>query len=53
MSNTITGYDVSLTLLGLPDLGFITQNDMVANARNIARCVNLPVLVRYDGSEGL
>jgi isocitrate lyase len=48
----VGGYDVSLTLLGLPDLGFITQNDMVANARNIARCVNLPVLVDADTGYG-
>jgi 2-methylisocitrate lyase-like PEP mutase family enzyme len=31
------GYDVSLTLMGLPDLGFITQPDMVANDEAIRR----------------
>ena len=46
------GYDVSLTLLGLPDLGFITQSDMVANARHVARSVNLPVVVDADTGYG-
>ncbi len=31
------GYDVSLTLLGLPDVGLITETEMVANAGHIAR----------------
>lgn len=48
----VGGYDVSLTLLGLPDLAFITQNDMVNNARNVARSVSLPVLVDADTGYG-
>ena len=46
------GYDVSLTLMGLPDLGFITQGDMVANARHIVRSVSLPVVVDADTGYG-
>ena len=46
------GYDVSLTLMGLPDLGFITQPDMVANARYVARSVSLPVVVDADTGYG-
>ena len=30
------GYDVSLTLLGLPDVGLINGQEMAANAGNIA-----------------
>jgi isocitrate lyase len=46
------GYDVSLTLMGLPDLGFITQRDMVENARHVARSVSLPVIVDADTGYG-
>src|SRR3974390_703571 len=38
------GYDVSLTLFGLPDVGLITATEMVANARNITRAVKVPVI---------
>lgn len=30
------GYDVSLTLFGLPDVGLVTATEMVENARHIA-----------------
>jgi len=46
------GYDVSLTLLGLPDVGLITETEMVGNARNIARSVKIPVIADADTGYG-
>ena len=46
------GYDVSLALLGLPDVGFITETEMLNNARNVAHCVELPVIVDADTGYG-
>ena len=48
----VGGYDVSLTLLGLPDLGFITATEMLENARHIARAVSLPVVADVDTGYG-
>jgi len=48
----VGGYDVSLTLLGLPDLGFITGTEMLENARHIARAVGLPVVADVDTGYG-
>jgi len=33
---------MSLTLLGWPEPGFITETEMLNNSRNIARTVSLP-----------
>jgi isocitrate lyase len=44
------GNDTSLTLLGLPDVGLITETEMVNNARNIAKAVSVPVIA--DGDTG-
>ena len=48
----VGGYDVSLALLGLPDFGLITEPEMVANARNIARAVDIPVVCDADTGYG-
>ncbi|MEI8034722.1 MAG: isocitrate lyase/PEP mutase family protein [Betaproteobacteria bacterium] len=48
----VGGYDVSLTLLGLPDVGFITETEMLNNARHIASSVKLPVIVDVDTGYG-
>ena len=48
----VGGYDVSLTLLGLPDLGFITGTEMLENSRHIARAVGLPVVADVDTGYG-
>jgi isocitrate lyase len=48
----VGGYDVSLTLLGLPDVGLITETEMLSNARNIARSVKLPVIADVDTGYG-
>jgi len=46
------GYDVSLTLYGLPDVGLLTANEMVENARHIARSVKIPVIADADTGYG-
>jgi 2-methylisocitrate lyase-like PEP mutase family enzyme len=46
------GYDVSLTLLGLPDMGLITETEMVAAARNVAHAVEIPVVCDADTGYG-
>ena len=46
------GYDTALVNLGLPDVGLITETEMVTNARNIARAVNIPVLADADTGYG-
>jgi isocitrate lyase len=46
------GYDVSLSLLGLPDVGLITETEMVTNARNIAKAVNIPVIADAETGFG-
>jgi isocitrate lyase len=48
----MTGYGTSLTHLGLPDVGLLTETEMVCNARNIARAVNLPVIADADTGFG-
>ena len=48
----VGGYDVSLTLLGLPDVGLITETEMVANAGHTARSVNIPVIADADTGYG-
>ena len=46
------GYDASLTLLGLPDVGLMTETEMAANLRNIARATSLPVVADADTGYG-
>jgi len=48
----MTGYGTSLTLLGLPDVGLLTETEMVTNARNIATAVNIPVIADADTGFG-
>ena len=48
----IGGYDTSLACLGLPDVGLITETEMVTQARNVAKAVNIPVLVDADTGYG-
>lgn len=48
----MTGYGTSLTHLGLPDVGFLTETEMVNNARNIAKAVNIPVIADADTGFG-
>jgi isocitrate lyase len=46
------GYDTSVGLFGLPDVGLITETEMVFNARNIAKAVDIPVLADADTGYG-
>jgi isocitrate lyase len=46
------GADTSLTFLGVTDVGLITETEMVSNARNIAKAVDIPVLVDADTGYG-
>jgi len=48
----MTGYGTSLTILGLTDVGLITETEMVTNAKNIARAVNIPVISDADTGFG-
>ena len=48
----ITGNGASLTLLGIPDVGLITETEMVTNARNVAKAVNIPVIADADTGFG-
>ena len=46
------GYDTSLTLLGFPDVGLTTASEMITNARNIAKAVDIPVIADADTGYG-
>jgi 2-methylisocitrate lyase-like PEP mutase family enzyme len=48
----ISGYAVAATLLGEPDLGLLTQTEIVERARHICRSVNIPILVDADTGYG-
>lgn len=48
----MTGYGTSLTHFGVPDVGLVTETEMVTNARNIARAVNIPVIADADTGFG-
>ena len=46
------GYDVSLALLGMADVGLITGTEMVNTARIVARTVEIPVICDADTGYG-
>ncbi|MFC1943480.1 oxaloacetate decarboxylase [Chloroflexota bacterium] len=46
------GYDTSLALLGFPDVGLITETEMVTAAKNITRAVKIPVIADADTGYG-
>ena len=48
----MTGYGTSLTLLGYPDVGLLTEPEMVTNAKNMARAVKIPVIADADTGFG-
>jgi isocitrate lyase len=48
----MTGYGTSLAILGMTDVGLITEPEMVTNAKNIARAVNIPVIADADTGFG-
>lgn len=48
----MTGYGVSASVLGKPDIGLITLPEMAAMARNICAAVNIPVIADADTGYG-
>jgi methylisocitrate lyase len=46
----LTGAGVSYSTLGAPDLGFITESEMVSKASYICEAINIPVIA--DGDTG-
>jgi 2-methylisocitrate lyase-like PEP mutase family enzyme len=48
----MTGYGTSLTSFGIPDVGLLTETEMIANATAIARAVNIPVIADADTGYG-
>jgi 2-methylisocitrate lyase-like PEP mutase family enzyme len=48
----VSGYSVAATLLGEPDLGILTQTEMIGQARRICGSVRIPVIVDADTGYG-
>ena len=44
----LLGNAMSASLLGLPDLGFLTLTEVANHARNVAAAVNIPLIVDTD-----
>lgn len=48
----MTGYGVSASVLGRPDIGLISFQEMVTAARNICACTTVPVIADADNGYG-
>lgn len=48
----ISGYAVSATCIGEPDIGLLTQTEIVERARRICRSVEIPIIVDADTGYG-
>jgi 2,3-dimethylmalate lyase len=48
----MTGFGTSAALLGRPDIGLLTQTEMVENARRLVQAVSLPVIADADTGYG-
>lgn len=48
----MTGFGTSAALLGRPDVGLLTETEMVENARRIVAAVNIPVIADADTGYG-
>lgn len=48
----MTGYGTSASLLGRPDVGLLTQTEMVDHARHIVQAVDVPVIADADTGYG-
>ena len=48
----VSGYSVAATAIGEPDLGLLTQTEMVERARRIANSVDIPIIVDADTGYG-
>jgi 2-methylisocitrate lyase-like PEP mutase family enzyme len=49
---SVSGYGVSVSLLGMPDMGFISLPEITMVARHIANCVQIPVIADADTGFG-
>ncbi len=48
----VSGYAVSATYIGEPDIGLLTQTEIVERARRICRGVEMPIIVDADTGYG-
>ena len=48
----VSGYAVSATYIGEPDIGLLTQTEIVERARRICRSVEMPIIVDADTGYG-
>ena len=48
----VSGFAVSATLIGEPDMGLLTQTEVIDRARQICRSVAIPVIVDADTGYG-
>ena len=48
----MSGNGTSVTILGYPDVGLLTAPEMITNARNMARAVQIPVIADADTGFG-
>src|SRR6476620_11117050 len=48
----VSGYSVAATALGEPDLGLLTQTEMIDRARRICMSVTIPIIVDADTGYG-
>jgi 2,3-dimethylmalate lyase len=48
----ISGYSVSATAIGEPDLGLLTQTEIVERARRVCSAVRIPIIVDADTGYG-
>ena len=48
----VSGYAVSATLIGEPDMGLLTQSEIVDRSRSICSSVSIPIIVDADTGYG-
>jgi len=48
----MTGYGASASVIGRPDIGLMTMSEMVAQARNMASAVDIPLIADADTGYG-
>ena len=48
----MSGFGTAASLLGRPDVGLVTQTEMIDNSRRIAQAVDIPVLADADTGYG-
>ena len=48
----ISGYSVAATAIGEPDLGLLTQTEMIDQARRVCASVSIPIIVDADTGYG-